>query len=190
MTEEPSAADRPGEAAAPRRTGVEIAREALAAARLAARRGGARPVGMRGEPATPGSRRAYARGEELRSGPGPDDRDPQPVGSAVRRLLAERGWEVEAAVSGLLGRWPELVGPEVAAHATPERFDDGVLVVRADSTAWATQLRLLVPALRARIDAELGRGVCRAISVQGPAAPSWRRGPLSVRGRGPRDTYG
>ncbi|NHC47402.1 DUF721 domain-containing protein [Motilibacter sp. K478] len=145
---------------------------------------------MRGEPATPGSRRAYARGEELRSGPGPDDRDPQPVGSAVRRLLAERGWEVEAAVSGLLGRWPELVGPEVAAHATPERFDDGVLVVRADSTAWATQLRLLVPALRARIDAELGRGVCRAISVQGPAAPSWRRGPLSVRGRGPRDTYG
>jgi predicted nucleic acid-binding Zn ribbon protein len=45
-------------------------------------------------------------------------------------------------------------------------------------------------ALRARIEAELGRNVVRRIHVHGPVAPSWVRGPKRVRGRGPRDTYG
>ena len=46
---------------------------------------------------------------------------------------------------GVFARWPELVGEEVADHCTPESFADGKLVVRTDSTAWATQLRLLAP---------------------------------------------
>jgi predicted nucleic acid-binding Zn ribbon protein len=108
----------------------------------------------------------------------------------VDRLVADRGWELDAAVGALLGRWPDVVGPDVAAHAEPEGLADGILTIRAASTAWAVQLRELAPTLRARVDAELGAGVCRRISVLGPAAPSWRRGRLSVRGRGPRDTYG
>jgi predicted nucleic acid-binding Zn ribbon protein len=85
------------------------------------------------------------------------------------------------------------VGSDLAAHVRPEAFEPdqgGRLVLRADSTAWATQVRLLLPQLRARIDAELGRGVVRDITVVGPAAPSWSAGPRRVRGRGPRDTYG
>ena len=29
-----------------------------------------------------------------------------------------------------------------------------------------------------------------SVVVRGPGAPSWKRGRLAVRGRGPRDTYG
>jgi predicted nucleic acid-binding Zn ribbon protein len=64
-------------------------------------------------------------------------------------------------------------------------------VLRADSTAWATQVRLLAEDLKARIDSQLGAGVVKTITVNGPVAPSWKKGPRSVRGgRGPRDTYG
>jgi predicted nucleic acid-binding Zn ribbon protein len=36
----------------------------------------------------------------------------------------------------------------------------------------------------------VGEGVVGHIEVLGPDAPSWKRGRLSVRGRGARDTYG
>jgi predicted nucleic acid-binding Zn ribbon protein len=65
-----------------------------------------------------------------------------------------------------------------------------VLVVQADSTAWATQVRLLVPTLLRRLAEVLGEGVVGQVQVRGPAAPSWRKGRLRVRGEGPRDTYG
>jgi len=63
-------------------------------------------------------------------------------------------------------------------------------VVRASSTAWATQVRLLQGSLRARIGEVVGADVVREITVLGPAGPSWKHGLRSVRGRGPRDTYG
>lgn len=173
-------------AGATSRSGVGVAREALAAARAEARRRG---LGRRGT-ATAGSGVAARERTARRSGAGPDDRDPQPLGRAVQRLLAERGWEAPAAVGGVLGRWDEIVGPEVAAHCRPEGYDGGVVTVVADSTAWATQVRLLAPQLVRRLNEECGNGTVSRVAVLGPSAPSWRKGRLSVRGRGPRDTYG
>ncbi len=125
------------------------------------------------------------------AGAHPDDRDPQLLDTTVGRLVEDHGWEVELRVHAVFGRWPELVGAEVASHSTPESFAEGRLVVRTDSTAWATQLRLLAPTLVRRLNEELGHGTVTVIDVQGPRGPSWRSGPRSVRGgRGPRDTYG
>lgn len=91
----------------------------------------------------------------------------------------------------VVGRWEALVGPELAAHCRPERLVDGELVLVAESTAWATQLRLLAPAVLARLATELGAGVVRSLRVHGPTAPDWQSGPRRVTGgRGPRDTYG
>ena len=125
------------------------------------------------------------------SGAHPDDRDPQLLGSQVERLVADQGWELELRVRGVFARWPELVGPEVGAHSTPESFTDGKLVVRADSTAWATQLTLLTPALLRRLNEELGEATVTVIDVLGPHLPSWSKGRRRTRdSRGPRDTYG
>ena len=63
-------------------------------------------------------------------------------------------------------------------------------MITAESTAWATQIRLLSRQVLARIDATAGAGVVRSIQVHGPAAPSWSHGSRRVRGPGPRDTYG
>jgi predicted nucleic acid-binding Zn ribbon protein len=125
------------------------------------------------------------------SGSHPDDRDPQLLDATLGRLVADHGWEVDLRVHGVFGRWPDLVGAEIADHATPESFADGRLVVRTDSTAWATQLRLLAPTVVRRLNEELGHGTVSAIDVQGPHGPSWKKGRLTSRdGRGPRDTYG
>lgn len=125
------------------------------------------------------------------SGSHPDDRDPQLLDATLSRLVSQQGWELELRVRGVFARWAELVGPEIADHCTPETFTTGSLVVRTDSTAWATQLRLLAPAVVRRLNEELGQGTVTALDVQGPVGPSWKKGRRSMRdGRGPRDTYG
>lgn len=122
--------------------------------------------------------------------PGGSSRDPQLVGSVVADFLDEQGWQGSAALAELAESWPQVVGPDVAAHVAIESWTDGELVLRADSTAWATQVRLLSDSLRRQVAQVVGADVLRSITVKGPDAPSWRAGPRVVKGRGPRDTYG
>ena len=90
----------------------------------------------------------------------------------------------------MFGRWDQIVGPELAAHTRPDGFADGELTITADSTAWATQVRLLAAALVRRLNAELGDGSVTRVKVRGPAAQR-RPGQWRTRdSRGPRDTYG
>nr|NLI49002.1 DUF721 domain-containing protein [Propionibacterium sp.] len=117
--------------------------------------------------------------------------DPTPLAEALGEVIRAAGWSTEISVHALLGRWPSLVGDAVAQHSAPESFAAGVVTVRTDSTAWASQLRLMTPLLLAKLNAALGDGTIRRITVKGPDAPSWKHGRRSVRdGRGPRDTYG
>ena len=105
--------------------------------------------------------------------------------------LADRGWERPLAQARVFTDWAEIVGSDVAAHCSPVSLNDGELRVTAESTAWATQLRMLGGTLLARVVAELGPTVVTKIIVTGPSGPSWKHGKFSVRGaRGPRDTYG
>lgn len=108
----------------------------------------------------------------------------------MAHLLQTRGWVEEVSVGGVIGRWREIVGDQVADHCVPETFEDKVLTVRTDSSAWATQVRLLVPRLLELLGSEVGQGVVTEVRVLGPAGRSFRRGPKSVKGRGPRDTWG
>ncbi|GGD11457.1 DUF721 domain-containing protein [Nocardioides daphniae] len=184
-----SPADPPPEEAStadsPAADGLDLA---LAAARAASRAPGAPAKKQRrGGDGTFAARR---RGRSRFSGAHPDDRDPQPLGSTLDRLVANRGWDTDLKVQGVFGQWASLVGTEVADHCTPETLTDGKLVVRTDSTAWATQLRLLAPTLVRRLNQELGHGTVLVIEVLGPHGPSWKKGPRSSGGRGPRDTYG
>ncbi len=178
----PSDADPP---AAPR--GADLAREALAAARdgSAARR----PAAGRSQRTSGGSAGRLRR--RRWSGAGPDPaRDPQPLGSTMRTWVKAAGVGADLTRATLFGRWASIVGADVAQRCSPVSLVDGELVLQAESTAWATQIRLLAPQLLARINAELGDRTVLRIRANGPAGPSWRFGTRHVRGRGPRDTYG
>ncbi len=125
------------------------------------------------------------------SGPGPDpERDPQRLGTVLGGYVTERGWERPLAQARVFADWAALVGADVAAHCAPQSLHEGELRVVAESTAWATQLRLLGGSLLARLVAELGPDVVTKLHVSGPTGPTWKHGNRTVRGRGPRDTYG
>ncbi|MGW2179757.1 DUF721 domain-containing protein [Streptomyces sp. NPDC001732] len=179
------AREHPGAGGVPEPSGVDLARVALRAAKEQARARGAAAQ----------QRKQARRGGGLRSGARADGRDPLPLGAAINRLITERGWETPAAVGGVMGRWPQIVGEDLANHCVPLRYDEEpderVLTVQCDSTAWATQLRLLAPQLVARLNADLGHGTVRMIKVLGPGGPQRRFGPLRAPGStGPGDTYG
>lgn len=188
-----AAAAHPGDPLESEGTVPEAARAALSRVRAAAR--SAAPVpgsgsltrSPRSGPARSRVRRAGAR----YSGPGPDERDPMTIAGAWSRMVSDNGWSAPLDVASLHGQWAQIVGAANAEHADPESFDlaTGVLVIRTSSTAWAEQLRLMLPTLRTSIDAHVGIGVVRDIRITGPTPPR-SRGKLRVRGRGPRDTYG
>ncbi len=156
----------------------DLASRVLARARQAARS------------ATPSS--ANVRREPTYSGAAADDRDPTTMAEALISLVSDRGWQAATSIGKIWGEWASLVGPTLAAHVKPEAFDrsTGRLTLRADSTAWATQVRMLSTQLRNRLQGEIPGGIVHDITVLGPDVAPRQRGPLRVKGRGPRDTYG
>jgi predicted nucleic acid-binding Zn ribbon protein len=160
---------------------AEVARAALNRAKAAALARGFRP-GQEPRRRTPL--------DPPRGSPGTDARDPRLVADTLAALVRDRGWTEDVSVGGVVGRWRDVVGDAVADHCEPETFEDGVLTVRTDSTSWATNLKLLVPQLLRRLADDVGEDVVREVRVLGPAGPGFKRGPRSVPGRGPRDTWG
>jgi predicted nucleic acid-binding Zn ribbon protein len=132
------------------------------------------------------------RREPTYSSAAPDSRDPSRVADALVSLVADRGWQAATAIGKIWGEWASLVGPTLAEHVRPEAFDrtTGRLTLRADSTAWATQVRMLSGQLRKRLQGEIPGEIVTDITVLGPDVGPRPRGKLRVKGRGPRDTYG
>lgn len=186
----PSVHVRPDTSGEPGATGDDTRISDAAASALARARSAAAEKGLR-----PGSRprkRPRPRGvDPILSGTARDGRDPALLGDQLDRLLVDRGWKIDVAVGSVMGRWPQIVGPDIAAHVEPLSFTDGVLTLRADSTAWAQQMTLLTSSVLARVEEEIGAGSVSELKVLGPSAPSWRKGGRrSPDSRGPRDTYG
>lgn len=151
-------------------SGADLAREALEQAKADARRRGV----------APGQRRTRESGGLDRPRrDGFSGRDPLALSGAIEELVADRGWELQASVATVFARWPDIVGAEVAAHTHPEGFDEGELVVVADSAAWATQVRLLSSRLLRRLRDELGDTSVLRVRVHGPS-----RRPPSGGGKG------
>lgn len=108
------------------------------------------------------------------------------LGSEIRK----RDWTEKMAHGWVMGHWDELVGAKIAQHTHVEMIKGGEVHVSCDSTAWATQMKYMQREVLAAIAAKVGPDVVTKLHVYGPRTKSWRYGPLHVKGRGPRDTYG
>ncbi|MCF8540280.1 MAG: DciA family protein [Aurantimicrobium sp.] len=135
-------------------------------------------------------KRRTKRANESASEPFGGGRDPRGLGAIVTDLTSDLGWTPFLTESDLMSGWPEVVGPDVAARTSPQGLTDGTLLVLCESTAWATQLRMLSPEILTRLVAAFPDARVTALSFRGPDQPSWKRGLRSVPGRGPRDTFG
>ena len=111
--------------------------------------------------------------------PGPDDwtvadsdeptltrvEGPTALSGELARITRRPGWGERLGAARVWAAWDEMVGPELAAHCEPVRLAGRVLVVRADSPAWSTQLRYLTGQLIERAEAALGPGSVREVRV-------------------------
>ena len=128
--------------------------------------------------------------QEGASAPFSEGRDPRGLADVIDSLSSKMGWTSPLARSDLLSSWPEIVGADTAEHSAPAGIEEGVLTVKCDSTAWATQLRLMRSQITSTIASRFPEAQIDSVRFEGPNAPSWKRGPRSIPGRGPRDTYG
>ena len=97
-----------------------------------------------------------------------------PLAQVLEEYLDNSGLGKGVARAEVVQRWPELVGPQIAAVTQAESVSaDGVLRVRVATAPWANELSLMTPRIIARINA--GR-TGRITSIR------WIAGPLE-RGR-------
>jgi len=97
---------------------------------------------------------------------------------------ARRAGISDGAKTGMVwSKWRSIVGPDIAGHAEPSSLRGGVLRIRADSPAWATELGYMGEEIRGRVNEAVGAqlvdevrvwtgpGRIRAESRATPAAP-------------------
>lgn len=74
------------------------------------------------------------------------------LGTAINAYLSDQGLTTLAGFRVVLEAWPQLVGPDLAAHCRPRRIEERELVVETDQAAWSTELafrsRVILDALR------------------------------------------
>lgn len=138
----------------------------------------------------PGKSRLKKNHSEDSETPFSPGRDPEGIGNAIDALTQELGWKAPLSQSEVLVGWEKIVGPDIAAKTRPLDITEATLTVQCESTAWATQLRLMHAEVLTKLAAQFPESNITAIRFLGPNAPSWKRGPKSIPGRGPRDTYG
>lgn len=92
--------------------------------------------------------------------------EPTTLGDALRAALARRGWDERLTGADAAGRWEQIVGPQLAARCEPVRLAGGTLVIRAENQVWVTQLKYMLPQLRANAEAVLGDGRVRDIRLE------------------------
>jgi predicted nucleic acid-binding Zn ribbon protein len=146
--------------------------------------------GSPGQRSSDARKRSKNKKKEGASVPFGAGRDPRGIDVILDGLTAKLGWTSPLAKAELIGSWAELVGAETASHSEPVGIEEGVLIVRCDSTAWATQLRLMRGQITTSIAQRFPDAGIESVKFDGPNAPSWKKGTRSIPGRGPRDTYG
>jgi len=84
------------------------------------------------------------------------DKMPSNVTGIVRDLALRYGWGARLSRGMIWEVWEEIVGPQVAIHAWPERFSErDILVVVVSDSVWMQQLcfqrQLFIDGLNARL---------------------------------------
>ncbi|MEU3901595.1 DciA family protein [Streptomyces sp. NPDC045251] len=142
-------------------SGVDLARQALVAAREAAKRNGA----------------AQTKKAKRRTGSTVvrrDGRDPLGLGAAIGMMMTERGMVAPAAGGSVLVQFDDILAaaaPELAGHVQAVGFDadTGRLDVTPDAPAYGTQLRWKAPKLIAAANEKVSGANVRTVHVLAPA---------------------
>lgn len=101
--------------------------------------------------------------------------DATPLPPRVAELLSmvgrRLGLDHPREVGIVWDRWRDIVGDDIAAHAEPSSLRGGLLRVRTDSPAWATEIGYLADEIRKKANETVGRELVTEVRVwTGPGA--------------------
>jgi hypothetical protein len=83
-------------------------------------------------------------------------RSPRPLGLALDG--AQKSWAPESLLGEIQSVWSGVVGPAIAAEATPVSERGGVLTVACTGSVWAQELDLLAPSIIGRLNGAVRLG--------------------------------
>ena len=118
------------------------------------------------------------------------NRDPIKLSNSLDEVIGKYDWGNQLAQAELFVSWQDIVGVDVASSCRPNNIERETLHVDCSSTAWATQMRLMSRQVLTEVNLRYPDLKISEIKFHAPQAPNWNKGPRSVPGRGPRDTYG
>ncbi|MFY4721473.1 DUF721 domain-containing protein [Streptomyces sp. LaBMicrA B280] len=149
-------------------SGVDLARQALIAAREAAKKNGGTQT-----------KKPKRRTTVVRR----DGREPLGLGSAISMMMTERGMVAPAAGGSVLAQFDDILAaaaPELAGHVQAVGFDadTGCLDVSPDAPAYGTKLRWSAPKLVAAANEKVRGANVRTLHVLAPAPV--KAGPASA----------
>jgi predicted nucleic acid-binding Zn ribbon protein len=88
------------------------------------------------------------------------------ISDLLKRVLGDRKFRQGVRQAEIKLRWPEIVGPEIAARTKPVHLWRGRLVVECEHDVWRTELSFLKPEILKRIAEVEGEGVVKEIFLK------------------------
>ena len=91
--------------------------------------------------------------------------DPRPLKDLLPGATKALGIPSPEATGRVWARWKEIVGAGIASHSEPTSLRAGVLRIRADSPAWATEIGYLSGEILSRVNAVTGQSLVQEVRV-------------------------
>jgi len=94
-----------------------------------------------------------------------------PISPLMKAMSKNLGLEKEIALFRLKEGWPDVVGPAIASHTTPQAIRYHAMTLNVDGAAWLHELSFLKEEIRQKINRQLGTNVVRSLHLKiGPVA--------------------
>lgn len=90
---------------------------------------------------------------------------PSRLGDLLDPAARRAGISDGAKTGAVWAKWRSIVGPDIAGHAEPSSLRNGVLRIRADSPAWATELGYMGEEIRSRVNEAVGARLVDEVRV-------------------------
>jgi predicted nucleic acid-binding Zn ribbon protein len=84
----------------------------------------------------------------------------------LEQILGKKAWKGQLQEAEIKLRWPEIVGPEIAARTQPKKLYKNKLEVHCDHDVWRSELQFLKPEILKRIAEIEGEGVVKEIYLK------------------------
>lgn len=87
----------------------------------------------------------------------------RPTDTLLSSLFASFGLSAKLDEYRLIADWPQIVGPQIAAHTKAQEVRGRTLWVAVDSSTWLHELTLLKPLLLAKLAPHTGKAVVQDV---------------------------